>query len=60
VLEYQQQTARPFGERELSRGYNIKLDITKLGYKNVKRINVAQDIDHWQVVTKALKSLWAP
>ena len=60
MLEYQQQTARPFGGRELSREYNIKLGITKLGYENVKCINVAQDMDHWQVVTNVLKSLWAP
>jgi hypothetical protein len=31
MLKYLQQTARPFGGRELTREYNIKLDITKLG-----------------------------
>ena len=42
MLEYQQQRNRPFGGRELSHEYNN----TKLGYENVKYINVAQDMDH--------------
>jgi hypothetical protein len=51
---------RPLGRPRRTGEDNIKMDIQKVKFVDMKRIELAQDRDRWRSLVNAAMNLWVP